>query len=125
MVGNGFANHFFQGGDDLRAAMCFVAPVEASEPDVREVLDPFKIRNCDAARIEVGVGYDGFACFAQYVVCHVSDGTVGRFCNYWRFDAFGIFKCDLAFSGGWYKYVAFCFEQAFAICNIRGSREVF
>ena len=25
MVWNGFANHFFQGGDDLRAAMCFVA----------------------------------------------------------------------------------------------------
>ena len=79
MVGNGFADHFFQGIDDLRAAMCFVASVEASEADVREVLDPFKIRNCDAARVEVGVGDDGFSGFAQYVVCHVGDGAVGRF----------------------------------------------
>ena len=125
MVGNGFADHFFQGIDDLRAAMCFVASVEASEADVREVLDPFKIRNCDAARVEVGVGDDGFSGLAQYVVCHVGDGAVGRFCNDGCFDAFGIFKGDLAFDGGWYEHVAFRFEQAFAICNIGGARKVF
>ena len=40
-----------------------------------------------------------------------------------RFDAFGIFKGDLAFDGGWYEHVAFRFEQAFAICNIVGGPE--
>ena len=84
-------------------------PIEAH---MRQVLQPFEVRDRNAARVEVEIGKQEVPPRAQDGVGVGHDGPVGRLRDQGSPNARRILRRNLVFQGGWDEDVAFHFQES-------------
>src|SRR5688572_23788672 len=98
---------------------CVLQPLvdDVLAPEVAHpVLNPLKIRDCNAAGVGQDVWDNENTILMQYFVCPCRCWPIGPFCQYFALDSMSVLGCDLILRCSRNQYIALQFQQ-FAVGN--------
>ena len=85
--------------------------MQLTEPHMRKVLEPFKIRDGNAARIQIHIGNNPHPVRLEDVICFGGCWAVCGFRDNLGFDSRSVLAGNLIFKCRWNEDVTFQFED--------------
>eukprot|EP01137_Pigoraptor_chileana_P004125 Opistho-2@45391 len=105
---------------ELGLAVLLPLLVEASETDVREVLEPLKVRHGDTSGVEEEIRNDNNALLHENVVASWGAGSVSSLADDLRLNVVCIAFVDLTLKGGRNEHIALSLENVERVLGVLG-----